>query len=114
MRVFESDVERAVSRTDVTRGHEDHVHKCPHPQAPEAEEFPDALLPVAEVEPVRPEAPESDGEAEGGVPAVAPGPGALHSLAEHLLAQADGVGLHGAVGDVPVGLAGGGACAAAA
>ena len=114
MSIIRLDVERPVRGPDVAGGHEDHVHQGPHPEAAEAEELADALLPVAEVEPVRPEAPESDGEAEGGVPAVAPGPGALHSLAEHLLAQADGVGLHGAVGDVPVGLAGWGACAAAA
>lgn len=47
-------VEGAVSRPYVAYSQQHHVHEGPHPQPAEAEELADALLPVAEVEPVKP------------------------------------------------------------
>ena len=91
--------------SDVPGSHQRHVHQGPDPEAAEAEQFPDPLLPVAEVEPVRPKPAQGDGEQHGGVPAIALRPVTLPPLAEHLLAQAQRVRLHAAVGDVPVGFA---------
>ena len=51
--------------------------------------------------PVRAEAAEGDGEHEGGGPAVALRPVALHPLAEHLLPQAHQGGPRGAVSYIP-------------
>lgn len=68
---------------------------------------------MAEVEPVRAEPAEGDGEQEGGGPAVALRPVALPLLAEHVAAQAQRVLGHGAVRNVPVSLAARGADTAA-
>ena len=113
MSIIRLDVERPVRGPDVAGGHEDHVHQGPDPEAAEAEELADALLPVAEVEPVRAEPAEGDGEEEGGGPAVALRPVALPLLAEHVPAQAQRVLGHGAVRNVPVSLAARGADTAA-
>jgi len=45
-------VERAVDGSHVPHSNEYHVHYSPHSQAPEAEQFPNALLPHPQVEPV--------------------------------------------------------------
>lgn len=60
---------------------------------------------MAKIEPVSTKPPQSDGQQHGGVPAVALGPVALPPFTEHLLAQAKGVLLHTAVGNVPMGFA---------
>ena len=84
-------VERTIRGPDIPRGHKHHVHQGPHPDPPEAEQFADPLLPVAQVEPVRPEPAQGDGEQQRRGPAVALGPVALAPLGEHGLAQAEGV-----------------------
>ena len=62
---------------------------------------------MTKVESVRPKTAQSNGQNTSCFPAVALCPVALLLLAEDLLAQADGVLPGGAVGNVPVGLAGG-------
>lgn len=62
---------------------------------------------MAQVEPVRPEPAQGDGEQQRRAPAVALCPVTLPPLGEHSLAQADGVPRQAAVGDVPVGLTAG-------
>ena len=98
-------IERPVRGSDIPSGHQHYVHQGPHPDPPEAEQLADALLPVAKVEPIRPEAAQGDGEQQRRAPAVALCPVALPPLGEHGLAQADGVPRQAAVCDVPVGLA---------
>ena len=98
-------VERPIRGPDIPCRHQHHVHQGPHPDAAEAEQLADPLLPVAQVEPVSPEAAQGDGEQQCRGPAVALGPVALPPLGEDGLAQAEGVPRQAAVGDVPVGLA---------
>ena len=98
-------IERPIRGPDVARGHQYHVHEGPHPDPPEAEELADPLLPVAQVESVRPEPAQRDREEQRGGPTVALRPVALPALGEHGLAQAQRVPRQAAVGDVPMGLA---------
>ena len=107
-------IERPICRSNIPGSHQDDIHQGPDPETSEAEEFSDPLLPVAEVEPVGSEASESDGESQGGVPAVALGPATLPPLAEHLVPETDGAGADGAVGEVPVFVAARTPCAATA
>ena len=60
---------------------------------------------MAQVESVRPEPAQGDGEQQRRGPAVALSPVALPPLGEDSLAQTEGVPRQAAVGDVPVGLA---------
>ena len=45
------DVQRTVRGSNVADGNDDNVHQGPDAEAAETEEFPHALLPVAQVEP---------------------------------------------------------------
>ena len=79
---------------------EQHIDQRPHAQPAEAEQLPDALLPVAEEEPVRPEPADRDAQDECGRPPVALRPVARDLLHEGAMAHAQQLRVHGAVGFV--------------
>lgn len=79
------------------QGDENHVDQRPNSQAPETEELPDTLLPVAEIESVHSETTQSDAEDQRRGPFVTLRPVALDVLLERAMSQAENVAVDGAV-----------------
>ena len=98
----ELNIERSISGTNVPRGHQHHVHQCPHSQSSETKQLANTLLPVTKIESVSSEPSQADGEEERGVPAVSLRPVTLSPLAEDMFTQTQRVLLHTAVSNIPV------------
>lgn len=75
-----------------------HIDQRPHAQAAKAEQLADALLPVPQIEAIRPEAAQRDADHQCRRPPDALRPVAAARLLEVPLAHAQQIGQHGTIG----------------
>lgn len=93
-----SQIQRPIGWPQIVQRYENHIDQRPHAEATEAEQFADALLPVAQIESVRPEATQRHADDQRRRPLVALRPVAALLFLELPLAQTEQVRLDRAVG----------------